>query len=135
MFSNPRNYFSALIVFLSVLLLLILLKIISDSLNRSISMGDNISFEVHIQWIWIVIYGNNTRDWRNFENRKLQGRSSGRYPLEVGLGFDWNKFYDSAFILHYMCVFFKRCSLDIPSDAYLSGRLKISQKDSLDCYP
>ena len=50
-----------------------------------------------------------------------------RYPLEAGLGFEWNKFYDSVFILHYMCIFFKHFFLDIPSDTYLSGRLPSSQ--------
>ena len=44
-----------------------------------------------------------------------------RYPLKAGLGFEWNKFYDSVFILHYMCIFFKHCFLDIPSDAFGEG--------------
>lgn len=46
-FTIPEIIFPALIIFLSALFLFILLKIISDSFNSSISVGDNIKFEVH----------------------------------------------------------------------------------------
>ena len=112
-------------------MLVILLKILSDSLNSSISVGDNVSFKVHRQWIWIVIYGSNTSDWRNLGTRNSK-EGLWRYPLEAGVGLDWNKFYDSVFILHYMCIFFKHYFLDIPSDAYLSGRLPSSQVSQME---